>query len=574
MSIQLQPGDAILHAGTHLRYYRNPEHIYRTTRVAEVLPSLDAVAHDVAEGRTAVGFVAYEAAPAFDHALRVHPTSPEPLCWFGLYPNFETIPLNSLDRSSFTIGHWTPQLDEAAYRARVTTIRDLIAAGDTYQVNFTFPLYAPFTGDPLTFFLECAAMQRGQYSTLIHCGDRIIVSISPELFFETADNSVTMRPMKGTMRRGLWSADDADRARALAASEKDRAENIMIVDMVRNDLGRIAGPGTVHTGPLFEVERYPTLWQMTSTVTAHTAASVPKILRAVFPSASVTGAPKVRTMQIIHDLEPDPRGIYCGAIGEWTRTRATFAVAIRTAVIDCGASTVRYSVGSGVTWDSTAENEYRECLLKADAVRTRPISFELLETIRWENGFHYLDEHLNRLQRSAEYFDIPLDRRAIVEALESTVTREREKPQRVRLLVDRAGAFHIESAALTPAQRLRVQLDTSPTPSDLPFLYHKTTHRAVYEEARQRHPHADDVILINERGELTESTIANLVLRIDGLWYTPPVHCGLLAGTMRESLLRDGTLHERVLYPSDLRTAESVRLINSVRGWIEIDLLD
>lgn len=573
MSIQLQPGDAIFHQGTRILCYRNPAFIHQATRIADVLPCLNAVAEHVAQGHTAVGFLAYEAAPAFDPALRVHTTTPEPLCWFGIYETFDQVAVESIDRSTVTIGEWTAHLDESAYLDRVATIRELIAAGDTYQVNYTFPLRASFEGDTVSWFLDCAELQRAAYSTLIHMGDQTIVSISPELFFQKSGDTVTMRPMKGTARRGLWPDDDDRRARDLAASEKERAENLMIVDMVRNDLGRIARTNTVHTERLFEVERYPTLWQMTSTVTARTDASVPEIFRALFPSASVTGAPKVRTMQIIRDLEPEPRGIYCGAVGLWTQECATFSVAIRTAVIDHTSKTVRYAVGSGVTWDSSPSAEYSECLLKADVVHTRPQPFELLETIRWENGFSLLDEHTQRLMRSADYFGIPLDKMAVLDALHSSMPAGLDQPQRVRLLVNQRGGIRVEWVPLGETTRVRVRLDNTPTPSRSPFLYHKTTRRAAYEQARQRHPDADDVILYNERGELTESTIANLVLRIDGVSYTPPIQCGLLPGTMRAHLLDNGTLHERTLYPNDLQAAESIHLINSLRGWIDVEII-
>lgn len=567
-------GDAIFHTGATLRWYRDPVRVIKTAHVNEVRACLDAVSAEVTRGRTAVGFVAYEAAPAFDPALMVHPASPEPLCWFGLYDAAAIVPVAEVRRRGTDMGTWSALLDEHAYVDRAESIRQWIRAGDTYQVNYTFPLRASFAGDPLSWFIDRATLQRGDYSTLIHLGDRTIVSVSPELFFHVEGGTITMRPMKGTWHRGLWPDDDEACAAALAASEKDRAENVMIVDMVRNDLGRIARTGSVVTERLFTVERYPTVWQMTSTVSARTVRHIPDIFAALFPSASVTGAPKVRTMQLIREVEPEPRGIYCGAIGEWTREHATFSVAIRSAVVEHTSSTVRYAVGSGLTWESDPRSEYHECLLKAEVVRSRPQPFELLETIRWDGGLHLLDEHLARLRGSAAFFDIPLDLTKVRGVLDTIMTETPETPCRIRLLVRLDGTVHAESHPMPSSSTLTVCLDREPTLSTWRYLYHKTTLRTVYEAARKRHPGADDVILWNERGELTESTLANLVVRLDGVWYTPPIQCGLLPGTFRARLLNDGALHERVLTPGDLHAAESVQLINSVRGWIDVELME
>ena len=420
--------------------------------------------------------------------------------------------------------------------------------------------------------------------------------------------------MKGTAHRGLTAEDDRERARRLRASEKERAENLMVVDMVRNDLGRVAAAGSVEVPELFAVERYPTLLQMTSTVTAHSTAPPAEIIAALFPSASITGAPKPRTTEIIARLEDGPRGVYTGAIG-WLAPgrRARFNVAIRTAVVDRERGEISYGVGGGIVWDSEAGVERRECELKA-RVLTAALSgagptgrrFELLETMRWTPGAHFADlaEHLARLAGSAEYFEFRLDL-AAVEARLAAFARETGDagPYRVRLRLDRRGAVTLEATplgevgtdgppedfaldsgpadrdrsaagALHPLRPLRLGLAAAPVDPADPFLYHKTTHRRVYEEALAARPDCDDVLLWNPRGEATESTRANLVVRLDGAWITPPVVCGLLLGTLRARLLAAGRVEERAVPLADLARCAAIYLVSSLRGWRRAELVD
>jgi para-aminobenzoate synthetase/4-amino-4-deoxychorismate lyase len=377
--------------------------------------------------------------------------------------------------------------------------------------------------------------------------------------------------MKGTRPRGRWAEADAALAEALAASAKDRAENVMITDMVRNDMGRISRAGSVVVERLFEVERYATVWQMTSTVRAETDAEVPEILAALFPSASVTGAPKIQTSKIIHALEPEGRGVYCGALGWWAPDgSAEFSVGIRTLVADSARGVARYHVGSGITWDATAGAEYQECLDKA-ALLLAPVSgdFELLESLRWETGAYWLlEEHRARLRESAAYFGIALDLGAVEAALAKAAADAPERA-RVRLLVARDGTVRTEVYPLeVPERAWRVALAETPVSREELFLYHKTTRREIYAAARAARPDVDDVLLWNEAGELTESTVANVALEIDGEWLTPARACGLLAGTMRARWLAEGRLREAVLHRDDLARATRVLLLNSVRGEI------
>ncbi len=344
------------------------------------------------DGLLAAGFMSYEAAAAFDLAVRPGAEDGLPLLWFGLFRRREPVRLES-GTGSYQFGAWQAQLTEADYIQAIAHIKDAIARGDTYQANFTFPILAPFEGAPWALYVQLNLAQRANYTAYLDLGEQVIVSASPELFFTLDGDRIVSRPMKGTAPRGLTAAADREQIAWLHHSEKNRAENVMIVDMIRNDIGRVAEIGTVHVPELFAVERYPTLLQMTSTVEAMTNASLPNLMAAMFPCASITGAPKVSTMAILRALEPQPRGVYTGMIGHiLPGRRMQFNVAIRTVVLDRQTGMVTYNVGSGVVWDSDAAAEYQECLLKARVLSPdvrEPGAFELLESLLWtpDEGF-------------------------------------------------------------------------------------------------------------------------------------------------------------------------------------------
>jgi para-aminobenzoate synthetase/4-amino-4-deoxychorismate lyase len=475
------------------------------------------------------------------------------------------------------IGRWHPTLTRGEYARALCAIHEAIGAGEVYQVNYTFRLRAPYEGDLLPLFWQLYERQPVPYAAYLDTGAHAIASLSPELFFALDGERITTRPMKGTAPRGLTRADDLQHAERLTRCPKNRAENLMIVDMARNDLGRIARIGSVRVPRLFEAERYATLWQMTSTVVACTDAPLPEIFRALFPAASITGAPKIRATHVIHALERAPRGVYTGAIGVVLPDRhAQFNVAIRTLHYDKVAAQLTFGVGSGIVWDSEQVAEYEECLAKAQVLLAPRPEFELLETLLWRRGRGYflLEAHLKRLRDSADYFGFAVDADAVRHQLLTVAERFTAPRYRVRLRVNRYGEAQVEHASLAPERRVwRVALAHEPVDPREVFLYHKTTHRQVYERARAARPDCDDVILWNTRGEITESTLANVVVRMDGRYYTPPVECGLLAGVYREHLLQRGLLRERVLTPDDLRRAEAVYLINSVRGRIRAEVV-
>ena len=564
-----------------------PREIIETARLEEVMDCLRRIEHLVeSQGLYAAGFVSYEAAPAFDRALIVREAGRFPLVWFGLFDAAKTILNPFVGRASQPVfvtdelgspsyNSWQPSVTAAEYTAIVAELRERIAAGETYQVNYTFRLRKP-ANDPWALFAALVEAQRAPYAAFIETADFAICSASPELFFELDGNRIVTRPMKGTTARGRWPEEDRASAAALAASEKDRAENAMIVDMMRNDLGRIARQGSVRVSDLFRVERYPTLWQMTSCVTAKTAALLPEVFAALFPCAWSTGAPKASTMPIIAQTETTPRQVYAGSIGLVSPgRRARFNVAIRTVLVDKGGAGVppasEYGVGGGVVWDSTPEGEYDECVLKARILTSRREQFSLLETLLWKprGGYWLIEEHLQRLQQSAEYFDIPLDPGMVSLALDSEMVRLPRQPHRVRLLVDREGRISCEAMLQDERDLLepvRLELAAHPVDAADVFLYHKTTQRHVYEAARAACEAGDDVLLFNRQGEVTETCRANIVVRCgDELW-TPPISCGLLAGTYRARLLAEGQLRERIIPLTLLENCDELFTLNSVRG--------
>ncbi|WP_420126354.1 aminodeoxychorismate synthase component I [Longimicrobium sp.] len=555
--------------------FRGLRTILRAERLDEVVGVLQAVERAAAEGLHAAGFVAYEAAPAFDPALATHPPDPRlPLAWFAVYVSRDdVVPTWDAAGGEAELGAWSIDVPESEYLPKVERVRALIAAGDTYQTNFTARLRASFRGDPVALYERLCLGQRSAFCACFDLGDgTTVVSASPELFFRAEGRELELKPMKGTRPRGRWTAEDRALAAELARSPKDRAENLMIVDLLRNDAGRLAEFGSVRVERLYDVERYETVHQMTSTIRARLRPDVglADVFRALFPCGSVTGAPKVRTMEIIRDLEPSPRGVYCGAIGLVSPGEAVFSVGIRTLLLDAAAGTAELGVGSGITWDSDSAAEYRESWSKAAFVRRAPAGFRLLETMLWEpaDGWFLLDGHLRRLADSAEYWGYAFDADEAVRRLSALVPVFVGLPMRVRLMLDREGRMEIEARTHVPSNEpARIAIAAEPVDSADPRLYHKTTSRAMYERRAASRPDSDDVLLVNERGELTESAIANLVVRIDGALWTPPLECGLLPGVLRAHLLATGEIRERVLHPADLARAEDVWLINSVRKW-------
>lgn len=565
-------GDIVFASRTKGKAFRDPNTIITANKLNDVLPALNRVQEFVDDGNWAAGFLSYEAAPVFDSAFACHAPSDVPLLWFGIYD--APSPVATAD-GIYHVSAWEPAITREDYRANVRRILEYISTGDTYQANYTFPMHATFEGDAYAWFRDLRDAQQADYCAYVDTGRFKIVCVSPEQFFSLKNGMLRTRPMKGTRPRGRWLEEDEGIANQLFTSEKDRAENVMIVDLLRNDMGRISETGSIKVEQLFAVERYPTVWQMTSRIASRTRANVPEILRSLFPSGSVTGAPKVRTMQILAELETYPRGVYCGTIG-WIAPsgNAAFNVAIRCATIDARSGVVDYPVGSGITWDSKPEEEYEECLSKAAVLRYARDDFELIETMYFDGKFFLLTEHIDRLQRSARYFGVPLETAEIGKALDRAAANGPPKPKKVRLLVSHAGGVRVEIDEISRPSPVKVGLARKFVHSSDVYLFHKTTRRAVYDQARASRPDCDDVILWNERGEITETSTANIVAEIGGALVTPPVGSGLLAGTFRAHLLKNRVIQERVMEKADLRRAKAVFLINSVRKWVPAVLID
>lgn len=545
--------------------------------IDDVVPAFARVEAGVAKGKWAAGFVSYEAAPAFDQVLSVRLDGKEgealPLLWFALYDHrFDPGPVTV---GEYNLSVWEGVEERARYAQSLDRIQSHIRAGDTYQVNYTYQQSARFTGDPQAFYADLLEAQSAAYGAYFDTGRFHILSASPELFFVRKGDHIVCRPMKGTSARGRWTEEDRAVLAALLASEKERAENVMIVDLIRNDLGRVADFGTVRVDELIAAEQYETVWQLVSTVSAdlRPGTTTVDLFRALFPCGSVTGAPKVRTMEIIADVEAAPRGVYCGAIGMLAppgsgAPAASFSVAIRTVTIDRHAGAASYGIGGGITHDSQMDQEYAETRTKARVLIRRAADFELIETMRWESGqgYFYLGEHLDRLRESAAYCGFRFDQTEVERHLEEVARGIGEDVAVVRLTLDHHGQPTVTVDKLAQANGpLLVAVDQVPVdPSDW-RLFHKTSLRDRYRQARLRHPAADDVLLVNLDGEITESTIANVVVRIDGAWMTPPLASGCLPGVMRRVLLEAGEIKEAPILVADLVRAEGLELINSVR---------
>ncbi len=588
--IEPQINEIILKQNDAWLYFSHPHRVIEVHELDGVIPALQEIEDLVNDNDWhAAGFLSYEAAPVFDLSLKIRSCSEFPLLWFGLYPapRLISLPEPASPKPALT---WSPTVHRNTYNSAIDQIKNQIAKGHTYQVNYTMRLQTDFTEDPWNFFLHLAQTQNN-YAAYVDTGHYVIASASPELFFQLNGNTITGRPMKGTVKRGRTTGEDKEKADWLRSSEKNRAENVMIVDMIRNDLGRIAKIGSVHVPELFTTEKYPTLWQMTSTVKATTSASITNIFKALFPCASITGAPKVSTMKIIAELETTPRKIYTGSIGHIAPNRkATFNVAIRTALIDRETQIAEYGVGGGIVWDSTSTDEYAEALLKARVLTESTPQFSLLETMLWtpDEGFFLREKHIARLLDSAEYFGFPISRRGEVlspqgggtpplhiETYLDEISSQFTSPHRVRLLLYKNGTLNYEAKPFQPSDNpspLKACLAKEPIHSGNVFLFHKTTHRDVYDSVKKDSPDCDDVLLYNENSELTEFTIGNLVVEMDGKLYTPPLSCGLLAGTFRAHLLETGQVEERVIRVGELKDCKKIFLVNSVRKWQQVDL--
>jgi para-aminobenzoate synthetase/4-amino-4-deoxychorismate lyase len=574
--------------------FLNPIQILSASKLDQIPALFRQLEEALASGFYVAGFVSYECGYHFQSLKDVALIPSElPLSWFGVYRE----PLvhhhqasceeseatqSPIDEPNDLLEMFPGQtfltISEDEYCAKVGWIQEYIRAGDTYQVNFTDAIDAQVSSSADEIFATLSRRQPVAYSAFLNIAGNQILSFSPELFFRIDDGQIVTRPMKGTMRRGRDYGEDVEAAVRLQHDEKNRAEHVMIVDLLRNDLGRICTMGSVHVEDIFSVEKYRTLFQMTSTITGRLRPELGyyDIFRSLFPSGSITGAPKIRTMQIIRQMEQKPREVYTGAIGFISPDRSSiFNVAIRTLVLKDGR--VRMGVGGGIVADSVPLDEYRECELKASfLVRPKPV-FQLIETMLWNGGYAFLPMHLDRLELSASYFEFSFDRSLVIQQL---LERSNQFPPgeqyRVRLLLDPRGKMAITATAYRPDRSTGyVRLSSERTSSDDIFLRHKTTYRDRYERSytEARADGFDEILFLNERGEVTEGAISNIFIQRGGRLFTPPLSSGVLPGVFRRHVLEtNASAEEQVILLQDLESADGVFLCNAVRGIRQVNL--
>jgi para-aminobenzoate synthetase/4-amino-4-deoxychorismate lyase len=573
--------------------YLEPEQVISAFAPEDVPEALKQLEDGVKSGLHAAGFFAYELGYVLEP--RLAPLLPAqrnvPLLWFGLYKAPRRM-------SSAEVEHWldthtrsvtyeftnvTHAWSEQDYLSRFAEVQEKIRAGDIYQLNLTFKSRFSLTGSPLAFYRDMRRRQRVIYGGIIDTGEVTVLSASPELFIEQHGRSISTRPMKGTAPRGGTPEADRQAREILATDQKQRAENLMIVDLMRNDLGRLAEVGSVSVTDLFTVETFQTLHQMTSGIEATLQRDVglSQLLQAIFPPGSVIGAPKIRAMELIAGLETEARGVYCGAIGRIEpEGDALFNVAIRTPVVFRDGHG-EMGIGSGVVYDSVGDNEYAECLLKMKFLTDPPKRFELIETMLHEpgRGFWLFDRHMERLKSSARYFNYAFDAARVNAALDREIEGKENARLRVRLLLAENGTVTVTSTALpeaAPPAVMRFALSGTRLSSADQFLYHKTTRRELYDDEWQHYHEtlgADEVIYLNERGELTEGSRTTIFIERNGRMETPALNSGLLPGTLREDLIASGRVTEAVLRLDDLLSADSIYLGNSVRGLVSAEPL-
>ncbi|WP_019834036.1 aminodeoxychorismate synthase component I [Sphingomonas sp. PR090111-T3T-6A] len=558
------------------RLYRDPAEVVTASTRAGLAEALATLRTAQARGLHAAGWIAYDAGAPGEASTATEGEGP--LLWFGLFERYETIPAADVpslfpDPAGAWAGAPVPRIAFAAYAEAFSRVEAYIAAGDIYQANLTFQADVATAGDPLALYARIRGRAAAGWGGIVHDGQRTLLSFSPEMFFRLDGRRIEARPMKGTATRGADPLADAEAVRTLASDEKQRAENLMIVDLIRNDLSRIAVPGSVAVPALFTVETYPTIHQMTSTVTAELApgGDAVGVLEAAFPCGSITGAPKLRAMEIAAEVEAGPRGAYTGAIGRIDADGgAVFNVAIRTLTIgDAGRAAI--GLGSGIVADSDVGAEWRECLAKGGFIGAACPPFDLIETMLFDplEGVMELERHLLRLKRSARALGFAFNRHDVRNELQAATFRLRD-PARVRLRISRAGRVAIEVRPLPAPPTEPVVAPVVPLPVDPGDfrLVHKTSDRAFYDAARGSH---FEVVFVRPDGRLTEGSFTNLFVRgADGRLRTPPRHRGLLPGILRERLIAQGQAVESDIVEADLR--DGFLLGNALRGLIRARL--
>lgn len=505
-----------------------------------------------------LGYIRYEAKEIF---LGNQILSDLPLLYFEVFEDYETYIPSEHQNINLTL---EPQILFSDYKKAVEKIKEEIACGNTYEVNYTYDFRIPYNGDEFMLYEYFLKKQETQYNTFIKNDYETLLSFSPELFFELEKNHIITKPMKGTVKRGNTKQEDENLKKFLFNDEKNRAENVMIVDLLRNDLGRIAKTGSVNVSKLFEIETHKTLHQMTSQIEADLKENTKlyDIFKAIFPCGSITGAPKISTMKIIDAVEKDKRGIYCGAIGFISPQKSIFSVPIRILQKQNSDNFYKYRVGGAIVWDSSIQDEWEETYTKTKFLNG---DFQLIETVRIENGkMLFKEEHFQRLKNSAKNFGFKY-------------TQPHIKPHQdgiLRILLNKNGELSYEYKDLTYSQTNKIAISPIIISSKNNLMYHKTTFRPWFYEsyAKIKNGEIYDEIFFNENNELTEGARSNIIVKINSNYYTPPLCCGLLNGIYRQKLINEGFCKEKILYKKDLLNCEKIFCINSVRGMVEVEL--
>jgi para-aminobenzoate synthetase / 4-amino-4-deoxychorismate lyase len=577
--------DARLTGAAPARLYTNPVRTY-TAQKADDLPALFATLRQARdEGLQVAGYIGYAAGFALEakgkKISEADDTEGAPLAWFGMFTDYQEVMSDAVgaylpDPAGAHLTAIRPDISYRDYSAAFQKVQDYIRAGDIYQANLTFRASANYAGDPLALYAAIRPNAAAGYGGVVWTGEQWLLSFSPELFFALKDGRVTTKPMKGTALRGSEPAQDDALAAELKADPKQRAENLMIVDLLRNDLSRVCDAGTVKVPDLFRIESYPTVHQMTSTVTGtlksdHDAVD---LIEAIFPCGSITGAPKIRAMEIIEEIEHSPRGAYCGSIGRIDPSGdAAFNVAIRTFSLCETGKQVSLGLGSGIVSDSNEAAEWAECLAKGNFARMGGTGFDLIETMRFEpaQGILRLELHLERMKESARALGFEFDRHAVRNQIHA-VTFHLDAPSKVRLLLAKSGAIAIEikDAPPAPVQPWLVKIVPMGVGASDFRLEHKTSDRAFYDTPRMAHKDADEVLFINAQGYLTEGSITALFVERDGHLLTPRLSHGLLPSVLRGELIASGRAKEADLREEDL--GDGFRLGNSLRGLFAAEL--
>ena len=546
------------------KLFRNPIEIIEVFDTAELKSATEKL-DKYQEKYYLLGYIRYEAKEAF---LGKRITSKKPLLYFEVYKNYEKIGTKTKDLTEAKI-FIKDVITKEEYTKNINKIKELIENGITYEVNYTYPskVYTNVNDTDLFNFLR--SKQNTEFCSFIKNKYETVLSFSPELFFKIKGNKIVTKPMKGTVKRGKTFFEDRTNRLFLKNDEKNRSENLMIVDLLRNDTARFAKPKTVKVEKLFQIEKYKTVYQMVSEISAklNDNTTLWQILNGLFPCGSITGAPKISTMKVIDEIENYEREIYCGAIGYLSPQECIFSVPIRILQKSAENTYYKYAAGGAIVWDSNAEEEFEETLVKRNFLET-DTKFSLIETMKAENGKIFLfEEHLERLKNSCEFFNFVFPKE-----LENFIPKQNGI---VRLLVQKDGTYSIEYKPIKDITTNEIKIAEEKMFSENIFLQHKTTIREHYKKTSEQITKGMffDEIYFNEKGELTEGSRSNVIIKQNGILYTPPVSCGLLNGTYRKHLLKQGKIVEKTLYLNDVLNAEEIYCVNSIRGMVKTELI-